>query len=575
MDEQFDLIVVGSGAGALLSAIRAADAGLKPLVVEKSHQIGGTSAISGGAIWIPLNSDMPSAGVADDIERAFLYVKTCAKGMATDDRVLAYVESAKLMTQYLSEIGIPYRCMPQYADYYPDVPGALPGGRTMDPVDFDGDNLGIKALEDVRPTNPGQLIFGRMQMNAFEARIMLAREPQAKWMLLRIMLRYAFDFRWRLRSKRDRRLTGGQALIAGLYAAIRKRNIPVWLNCPLKSLTIDRNDGDRVSGVIVEREGRLLPLLAKCAVVLGAGGFERNQSMREQYLPSPTQSGWTATPPSCNTGDAILAGAAIGAQLHLMSHTWGAPTMEVPQEEKYRAVFVERSLPGCIVVNQLGKRFLNESGPYPEFQQAMFEEHHKNRGAIPAWIVFDADFRANNPMGPLIPSSVAPDHKLPKDWLGTVYWKGETLEDLASQIGIAPTGLVASARRMTEFAVSGKDLEFDRGGNCFDRYYGDPTLKNPNLGPIAKGPFYAMKLFPGDIGTKGGLLTDLNARVLNVTGQPIGGLYCIGNNSASVMGPAYPGAGSTLGPAMTFAYRAVAHMTGKSIALERTDLLEA
>jgi len=574
MDEKFDLIVVGSGAGALLAAIRAADAGLKPLVVEKSDLIGGTSAISGGAIWIPMNHDMPAAGVEDDIERAFLYVKTCAKGLATDDRVLAYIESAKVMTRYLSEIGIPYRCMPEYADYYPNVPGALPGGRTMDPVDFDGDKLGRDALEDVRPTNPGQLIFGRMQMNAFEARIMLAREPQAKWMLLRIMLRYALDLRWRVSSKRDRRLTGGQALIAGLYAATRKRNIPVWLNCPFKSLTTDSNDGGRVNGVIVEKEGRLQPLLAKHAVVLGAGGFERNQSMREQYLPSPTQSDWTATAPSCNTGDTILAGAAIGAQLHLMGHTWGAPTLRVPQEEKNRAVFVERSLPGCMVVNQQGRRFLNESGPYPEFQQAMFAEHHKNGGAIPAWIVFDADFRANNPMGPLIPSSVAPDHKLPTDWLGTVYWKGETLDDLARQIAVEPAGLVASARRMTDFAITGKDLEFDRGGNYFDRYYGDPRLKNPNLGPIAKGPFYAMKLFPGDIGTKGGLLTDLNARVLDLSGQPIEGLYCIGNNSASVMGPAYPGAGSTLGPAMAFAYRAIAHITGKPIALERADLLQ-
>jgi 3-oxosteroid 1-dehydrogenase len=205
----------------------------------------------------------------------------------------------------------------------------------------------------------------------------------------------------------------------------------------------------------------------------------------------------------------------------------------------------------------------------------MFAEHQKNGGAIPAWIVFDADFRANNPLGPMMPGSAIPDSKLRKSWLRTVYWKGATLEELAGEIGVDAAGLVASAKRMTEFAGTGKDLEFDRGGNSFDRYYGDPTLKNPNLGPIAKGPFYAMKLFPGDIGTKGGLLTDRDARVLDAAGQPIEGLYCIGNNSASVMGPAYPGAGSTLGPAMTFAYRAIAQITGQPIALERTDLLSA
>jgi 3-oxosteroid 1-dehydrogenase len=166
-----------------------------------------------------------------------------------------------------------------------------------------------------------------------------------------------------------------------------------------------------------------------------------------------------------------------------------------------------------------------------------------------------------------------PDSKLRKSWLNKVYWKGETLEALAQQIGVDAAGLTRSAARMTEFAATGKDLDFDRGGNSFDRYYGDPRLKNPNLGPIAKGPFYAMKLFPGDIGTKGGLLTDREARVLNDQGQVIKGLYCVGNNSASVMGPAYPGAGSTLGPAMAFALRAIAEMTGKPMALQRTDLL--
>ncbi|MBS0465972.1 MAG: FAD-binding protein, partial [Proteobacteria bacterium] len=285
---------------------------------------------------------------------------------------------------------------------------------------------------------------------------------------------------------------------------------------------------------------------------------------------------WTATPPEGNTGDAIRAGAALGGALRLMEHSWGAPTLFVPKEEKYRAMFVERSMPGCMVVNARGERFLNESGPYPEFQQAMFANHAQTGGAVPAWIVFDATFRANYPIGPIMPSAAVPDAKLRKSWLNTVYWKGETLQELAQQIGVDAQGLVASARRMTEFARSGKDLDFGRGDNVFDRYYGDVNVKpNPNLAPIEKGPFYAMKLHPGDIGTKGGLLTDRDARVLTEGGDVIEGLYCVGNNSASVMGPAYPGAGSTLGPAMTFAFRAVAHMVGKPIALEHTDLLEA
>lgn len=571
-DQQFDVIVVGSGAGALLAAIRASDEGLKAVVVEKTSLVGGTSAISGGGIWIPDNHDMPKAGLRDSIDVAFGYVKACAKGLASEDRVLAYVETARHMARYLAQIGVLYRCMPHYSDYYPTMEGALPGGRTMDPVDFNAARLGLDGLNLMRPTNPGQLIFGRMNINAFQAKSMLARERKSKWMLMWIMGRYFLDYPWRNKTRRDRRLTGGQALIGGLLMALRQRQIPLWLDTPLTSLVTENG---RVTGVVVQKDGQSLRLLARQAVILGAGGFERNQAMREQYLPQPTEQGWTATPPGANTGDTIRAGAAVGGQLHLMSHTWGVPTMEVPKEEKFRPMFVERSLPGCMVVNALGERFLNESGPYPEFQQAMFANHAKTGGAIPAWIVFDADFRAKYPIGPLMPGAAVPDSRLRKSWLNTVYWKGETLEALAAQIGVDAAGLVASAARMTEFARTGKDLEFDRGGNVFDRYYGDAHVKpNPNLAPIAKGPFYAMKLHPGDIGTKGGLLTDRDARVLDDAGAVVQGLYCVGNNAASVMGPAYPGAGSTLGPAMTFAYRAIAAIKGQPLPLERTDLLE-
>jgi len=570
--QQFDVIVVGSGAGALLAAIRASDEGLTALVVEKTNLVGGTSAISGGGIWIPDNHDMPKAGLRDSIDVAFGYVKRCAKGMASDDRVLAYVETARHMARYLAQIGIAYRCMPHYSDYYPHIEGALPGGRTMDPVDYNAARLGLEGLELVRPTNPGQLIFGRMQINAFQAKSMLAREPKAKWMLMGMMARYFLDYPWRRKTRRDRRLTGGQALVGGLLAALRKRPITLWLDTPLESLV---TEGGRVTGVVVRKNGQVLTVQARRAVILGAGGFERNQQMREQHLPQPTDQAWTATPPGANTGDAIQAGQAVGARTHLMGLTWGVPTMDVPKEEKFRPLFVERSLPGCMVVNALGQRFLNESGPYPEFQQAMFADHARTGGAIPAWIVFDATFRANYPIGPLMPGSAVPDSRLRKSWLGTVYWKGETLQALAAQIGVDAGGLQASAARMTEFARTGTDLDFGRGGNVFDRYYGDAHCKpNPNLAPISKGPFYAMKLYPGDIGTKGGLLTDRDARVLDEVGMVIEGLYCVGNNAASVMGPAYPGAGSTLGPAMTFAYRAIAAIQGRPMPLERTDLLE-
>ena len=564
--QEVDLIVVGSGAGALLAAVRAADEGLQVLVVEKSDVVGGTSATSGGGIWIPDNHDMARHGLRDSIELAFGYVKACARGLASDERVLAYVETATQMARYLGAIGVPYRCMPRYADYYPHIDGALPGGRTMDPVDFDAARLGRDGLRCLRPTNPGQLILGRISINTFEARTLIAREPGARRLALRIVLRYALDWPWRLKTRRDRRLTGGQALVGGLLAALRERALPLWTKAPLQSLLVD---GGRVTGIRVQRDGRAVNLRARKGVLLAAGGFERNQALRERYLPHPTQAAWTATPVGCNTGDAIEAGAQAGAALHLMAHSWGVPTLAVPGEEKQRGVFVERSMPGCVVVNARGERFVDESCPYPEFQQAMYAN-----GAVPAWIVFDATFRRKYPMGPLLPGEAVPDRKLPPQWLGTLYWRDDTLAGLARRIGVDADGLAASVARMNEFARTGHDLDFGRGGNVFDRYYGDDSVRpNPNLAPIATGPFYAMKLYPGDIGTKGGLLTDRDARVLDAAGRPIEGLYCTGNNAASVMGPSYPGAGATLGPAMTFAYRAVAHMAGRPILLQRTDLL--
>lgn len=570
-EQEYDLIVVGSGAGALLGAIRAQEQGLKTLVVEKTELFGGTSALSGGGIWIPLNYDQKTAGIKDDLETAFGYMKRCVRGMATDDRVLAYVETASKMAEYLRQIGIPYRAMAKYADYYPHIEGSRPGGRTMDPVDFNAARLGLTALETMRPGPPGNQLFGRMSISAFEAHSMLSRELKSRFTILGIMLRYFLDYPWRNKTRRDRRMTGGQALVAGLLTAANKVGVEMWCNSPLKELVQDASG--RVTGVIVERNGQRQQINARRGVLLGAGGFERNQEMRDQYLNKPTKAEWTATPVGGNTGDAHRAGQAVGAQLALMDWSWGVPTMDVPKEPAFRGIFVERSLPGCMVVNDKGQRFLNESGPYPEFQQAMLAENAKGNGGVPAWIVFDASFRAQNPMGPLMPGSAVPDSKVRKSWLNNVYWKGETLEDLARQIGVDAAGLQDSARRMTEYARAGKDLDFDRGGNVFDRYYGDPRLKNPNLGPIEKGPFYAMRLWPGEIGTKGGLLTDREGRVLDTQGRIIEGLYCVGNNSASVMGPAYAGAGSTLGPAMTFAFRAVADLVGKPLPLENPHLL--
>ena len=378
-------------------------------------------------------------------------------------------------------------------------------------------------------------------------------------MILWLMLRYKLDFSWRKKtnSKRDRRASMGNALVASLRASMLDRGIDLWLSTAFRELI--EQDG-RVCGVVVERDGQVQRLQARKAVILGSGGFEQNQQLREKYLPQPSQVAWSATPAGGNTGAALEAAQALGAATDLMECGWWAPSLLIPGEDRARGVFAERAFPGVIVVNQQGKRFVNEAAPYLEFVAAMYRDHAESGATIPSWAIFDSKFRFNYAMGPLMPAQIMPDSRLRKAWLNNVYYKAGSLDELAGQIGVDATGLKATVERVNGFARSGTDEDFARGGNAFDRYYGDSNVSpNPCLAPLEKGPFYAMPMYAGDIGTKGGLLTNEQAQVLNESGQPIAGLYAIGNTSSSVMGTTYPGAGGTLGPAMTFGYVAALH----------------
>ena len=558
-DHEFDVVVVGSGAGGLTAAICARDLGHSVAVLEKSDQYGGTSAISGGGVWVPCNHLLAAAGASDSQQNALTYLQAATRGMVSEARLLAYLEHAPQMVRYLEEkTPLRYRTMPQYSDYYPHLPGAMPGYRTLDPLPFNAARLGGE-FAHLRPPQPGTLIGGRVAMTAADAHVLLCKERGWIVLLMRRMARYWFDLPWRFRSKRDRRLTLGSSLVGSLRRSMMDRDIPLWLNTALESLVVDAR---RVAGLVAIQNGRTLRIGARRGVILAAGGFEHNQAMRDQYLPKPTRAEWTVTPPS-NTGDAIRAGQSVGAQLALMDHAWWAPTVFIAGREKRRALFVERALPGCVMVNRLGRRFVNEAAPYSDIVYAMYADHQKSGANLPAWLVFDAEFRRKYPCGPLLPGMVRPDKSLPASWAGTVYFKADSLDSLASQIEVDAKGLRETAERMKQYAASGEDQEFGKGSNNFDRYYGDVNVKpNPCLATISKPPFYAIRIDAGDIGTKGGLLTDEYARVLREDGQPIPGLYATGNTSAAVMGPSYPGAGSTLGPAMTFGYIAAHHLAG-------------
>jgi len=558
-DHRFDVIVVGSGAGAMVAAICAHDLGQSVVVIEKANVYGGTTAISGGAVWVPCNHQIEAQGGTDSYDDAMTYLKAATRGIVSEARLHAYLENAPQMVRYIEEkTRMRYRAMPGYSDYYPELPGAKPGCRTMDPLPFDAALLGAE-FDSLRAPSPGTLIAGRVGMTAGEAHSILAKERGWMLLVIRRFAKYWLDVRWRRRTKRDRRLTLGNALVGALRRSMMDRNIPLWLNTALDEVVAD---GRHVTGVIAVQRGTQIRIAANRGVILGAGGFEHNQAMRDQYLPKPTSAEWTTTPES-NTGDAIRAGQQIGAQLALMDMAWWAPTVFVPGKEKRRALFVERALPGCVMVNKLGRRFVDEAAPYSDIVTAMYADHRASGANLPAWLIFDADFRRKYPCGPLLPGIVQSDSSLPKDWADKVYFKADSLAALAKRIGIDEAGLSESVSLMNSYAATGIDRDFAKGANTFDRYYGDSNVKpNPCLAPIAKPPFYALRIDAGDIGTKGGLLTDEHARVLRDDGQPIPGLYAIGNTSAAVMGPSYPGAGSTIGPAMTFGFVAAHHLAG-------------
>ena len=561
-DQEFDVVVVGSGAGGMTAALCAAGEGLSAVVLEKSKLYGGTSAVSGGGIWIPCNDDIAKNGGTDSYEDALGYVKLLTEGEVPEARIAAYLKNAPEMVRYLGkQFGVLFRSVKLYPDYYPDKPGGKDGFRSMEPVEFNAALLG-EQFDYQRPPFAGTQIMGRMSMNQVEAHVLFTKGKGWVGLILKMMLSYWFDLAWRFKTKRDRRMTLGQSLVGQLRHAMLKKNVPLWLESGMETLVQEEG---RVVGVVVQRGGKTLRVRAKRGVVLASGGFESNQAMREQYLPQPTQASWTGAPP-INDGDGIRAGLALGAKLGFMNLVWGSPTVNVPGASSQTTLFVERCMPGCLIVNKKGERFVNEAAAYPDVVTAMYADAAKGNGAVPAWLVFDATFRHKYPAGIFLPGQMQPDSSLPKDWLDKVYYRADSLEALAAKIGVDAKGLVESARKIGDYAATGKDLDFGKGSTTIDRYYSDPQNKpNPCLGPVVKAPFYALRLDPGEIGTKGGLWCDEHARVLQEDGRVIAGLYATGNVSAAVMGKTYAGAGSTLGPAMTFAYVAVRDMAAAQL----------
>jgi 3-oxosteroid 1-dehydrogenase len=530
-----NVVVVGSGAAGLTAAVAARDAGCEVIVLESMDKVGGSSAKSGGGFWIPNNPYMKAAGVDDSYEAALIYLNEVIpeKGPASSKELReAYVKHAPELVTWLEGLGFKAIYARGYPDYYPECPGGCAEGRCVEGDLFDPRSLGEQWKDRVQ-TVP-------VPMHTYEVNMLSLAMRTWSGFFTVVDIIGRRTILWRLLGKQ--RVSMGGSLIGQLLKILLDRSVPVWLETPLVRLI---TDDDAVGGVIAEKGGKNIRIRATHGVILAAGGFEHNDAMRQQYQQHPISTEWTSGA-SGNKGSGIQAGIAVGAAVEMMDDAWWMPTL-LPKSGPMPVIF-ERSLPYSMIVDSSGQRFMNESQSYVACGQQQYKRN-KIVPAIPAYLILDSRHRkyymlAMNMMPRITPKSAYKEGFITK---------ANSLPELARKMGIDEAGLVATAKRFSQFAKNGRDEDFGRGESAYDHFYSDPRVKpNPNLGPIEKAPFYALKIWPGDLGTMGGLLIDEHARVLRKDGSIIRGLYAAGNNTASVMGRTYPGPGSTIGPAMVF-----------------------
>jgi 3-oxosteroid 1-dehydrogenase len=542
----YDVVVVGSGAAGMTAALTAARHGLDAVVVEKAACYGGSTARSGGGVWIPNNEVLRHDGVDDTPEAAHAYLHAIVGADVPPERIDTYLERGpEALAFLLANSPLRMQWVPHYSDYYPEAPGGRLGGRSIEPKPFDRNRLGPDRTLLEPDYSKAPLNVAVTQADFRWATLMM-RHPRGVLRVLRIGVRWL----WAMLTRKDL-ATRGQAFVAALRIGLRGAGVPVLLSTPLEELVVE--DG-RVTGVVVTHEGQQRTVRARHGVVIASGGFEHNETMRKEHQREPIGTEWTVGA-AANTGDGIRAGERLGAELALMEDAWWGPT--VPLTGGPWFCLAERTLPGGIMVNAQGRRFMNEAAPYVEAVHRMYGGPNGQGDGpgenIPCWMIIDQRYRNR-----YVFAGQQPRAKFPGRWYKSgVVTRAGTVTELAEKIGVPPEALAQTVETFNEYARTGRDLDFGRGDSGYDRYYGDPTVKpNPSLGVIDKAPFYAVKIVPGDLGTKGGLVTDERARVLRPDGSVIPGLYAAGNASAAVMGRTYAGPGATIGPAMMFGYLA-------------------
>lgn len=538
----------------MAAALAAHELGLSALIVEKTGYVGGSTARSGGAFWMPANPILVEAGSNDTPSAARAYLDAVVGDAAPHDRAHAYLDHGAATVEMLRRTTpMKFQWAKGYSDYHPERPGGSALGRTCECRPFNTAMLGPE-LSRLRPGVMKSSFPMPVTGADYRWLNLMARTPLKA--LPRIMLR-AFQGIGGLFLGR-RYAAGGQALAAGMYAGILRAGIPVWTDSPVCDLIVD---GDRVTGAVVDHNGTRVSVTARRGVVLAAGGFDHMMSWRHKFQ-SERLGEHASLGAEGNTGDAIrLAQDLCGADTALMDQAWWFPAFAPLPGTEPTVMLAERSLPGCLLVDQTGQRFVNEAIDYMSFGQKMLEREQAGNPVEVMWMVFDQKYRNSY----LLAAELFPRMPIPKAWYDAgIAHRADDLPTLATAIGVDPLVFVATMDRFNAMSRAGVDADFNRGVSAYDRYYGDPTISpNPNLRPVEGGPFYAVKVVLSDLGTCGGLRADVRGRVQREDGSVIKGLYAIGNTAANAFGASYPGAGATIGQGLVFGYIAALHAAGK------------
>ncbi|MGB9223627.1 FAD-binding protein [Mycobacterium sp.] len=563
-DRSVDLLIAGSGGGGMVAGLAAIDSGLQPLIVEKQALVGGSTGLSGGIVWLPNNPLMRADGIADSHEDGLAYLADVVGDIGAASsaaRREMFLNAGYEMINFLVRKGVRLIRCAGYSDYYPNHKGGNAVGRAVEGIPFDAAELGDWS-DKVQPSlakNYGYVVL----TNELRSVQYFNRAPRAFAVATKVFARTNAA-----RVARRQLLTNGASLIGQMLKALinlADGEAPLWTNAAMDDLIVE--DG-RVVGARVLRDGKPLNIEARKGVLLAAGGFGHNADMRRQYSGDQPNEGKWSIANAGDTGEVLQTAMRLGAKTDLLDEAWWLPSVFIANGGAAAASLGSgRQRPGAIYVDSSGRRFCNESNSYVEVGKAMYANK-----AVPCWMIFDDGYvrryvTSTSPLRTLKRNQGLPSQLIES---GAVK-RAETIADLSREIELPADELARTIARFNKFAAKGLDPDFGRGQSAYNDCLGDPGYRpNAAIGPLNRAPYYATRVFPADVGTCGGVVTNEHAQVLDERDRVIDGLYATGNTTATVMGRTYPGAGASIANTMVFGYVAARHAAGRKIAGEQS-----